>query len=84
MLIPLLILAMAGQTPTNPSDRGKALFSVCQAQVRLSNNNNIGEPPEYQDAALCIAYIDGYTDGVPAERYFCVEGASLARISHRR
>ena len=45
MLIPLLILAMAGQTPTNPSDRGKALFSDCQAQVRLSDANNIGEPP---------------------------------------
>ena len=83
MLAPLLVLAMAAQVRADlsPIDRGSDLFQKCQTDVRMTDNQNAGATSvDYQQAAACIAYIDGFTDGLQDGSY-CVIGASLGTLA---
>ena len=79
MLAPILMLVMAAQTtPADPRDRGSALFNNCQINVKMTPEDTL---PNYQAAAACTAYIDGYTDGIETGKYFCVGGATLGTLA---
>ena len=79
MLAPVLALAMMQQS--DPS--GGKLYVQCLAEVRL-----LDAPPNKQEqsdvvpAVACVAYIDGFTDGVNLfGQHVCIGKASLGTLA---
>lgn len=80
MLIPLLVFAMASAGPS-PESRGLILFQQCKTNVRMLDNNAAGATfTDYQNAASCMAYFDGFTDAYP-DGLFCLGTATLGTVS---
>ena len=79
MLAPLLALSMA----LAPDHSGGKLYVQCLAEVRL-----IDSPPSRQEqidfvpGVACLAYIDGFTDGVNLiKEQICIGGADLGTLA---
>jgi Rap1a immunity proteins len=83
MIAPILALAIMQSASTVPAqDRGSNLYDQCRATIRVQNGTGDGGLDDLHSNS-CVAYIDGFTDGllVAGDTLICVEGATLATIA---
>ena len=79
MLAPFLALALM-QNSLTPLNRGSALYASCQATISIADAPSAVH--DYQASAKCLAYLDGFTDGLNfTTNVVCVEGASLGTLA---
>lgn len=79
--IALLLLSSMQNTAEIPViDRGSTLFHDCKASIRTQDSGDTSLRA-YADGAMCIGYVDGFTDGLNFLKVnFCLTGATVGTM----
>jgi hypothetical protein len=82
MILPLLILAVqvasAPKSPSAPPGSGSELMLQCVAAEGMALGPASAGSDQVAKGALCIGYVDGYTDGAKLE--VCIPARSLMAV----
>lgn len=78
-----LLLLVTMQQPSAQTDRGTTLLIECQAAIQLQENPAVRDEQTQALAALCVGYIDGFTDAIIQDRNpdICFAHATPATIA---
>jgi hypothetical protein len=77
------VLISAQGKPIPELDRGSNLYKNCQAVIRIQDAGDAAATSDYKWAMACIAYIDGFVDGlaIAGSKAVCSDGASLQTMA---
>ena len=81
MPLPMLTLMLAG-VPVPDNKKGLELFHTCQAALRIQDKTSTNELADASESLSCVAYIDGFTDGVIIfdRKGVCLDGVGFETI----